>query len=281
MRTGPAAADTLHVVWLTGASCDGCTMAMLGAAEPGLEDLVLGRVPNLPAIGLVHPALAFESGDAYRALLERAVDGTMGRFVLVLEGSVLDESLAGEGSFSRLGTIAERAVTTADWLDRLAPRAEAVVAIGSCATWGGVPAAAGSPTGAGGLEDYLGRDFRSRAGLPVINVPGCAPSGDGFVDTLVYLLLHLLDLVPLELDAERRPRWLYGEPVQPQPPRTDYARVTAPAAAPGAVVACPVPAQGWMHGIGGCASVGGACIGCTGRDFADRYLALARPPVSA
>src|SRR5205823_3141319 len=99
---------------------------------------------NLPPVTLVHPTLSLASGVAYRALLDEAAAGSLGPFVLVLEGSVLDESRAGEGSFSRLGEDAGRPLTIAAWIDRLAPRAEAVVAIGSCATWGGVPAAAGN-----------------------------------------------------------------------------------------------------------------------------------------
>ena len=147
--------DVLHILWMAGASCDGCTMAMLGATAPSLEDLLLGRVPDAPRIALLHPVLALESGAAYRAQLEQAADGNLAPFILVLEGSVLDESRAGAGSFSRLGTSADgQPLTTASWLNRLAPRAEAVVAIGSCATWGGIPAAAGSYTGALGLEAY-------------------------------------------------------------------------------------------------------------------------------
>lgn len=274
---GPAP-EMLSLVWIGGASCDGCTMAVLGASEPSLEDLLLGRVPDAPRITLVHPSLALESGDAYRAQLERAAAGELTPFILVLEGSVLDESLAGSGSFSRMGVDADgRPLTIAAWIDRLAPHAEAVIAIGSCATWGGIPAAAGSPTGAMGLQAYLNGDFRSRAGLPVINVPGCAPSGDAFVETLIYVCLHLAKLVPLELDDERRPRWLYTELTHPLPPRTDYTPAQAYDRASRPVIGCPVPSRGWMKGIGGCAEVGGCCIGCTAPDFADRYLALARP----
>jgi hydrogenase small subunit len=252
-------------------------MATLGASDPGLEDVLLARIPNVPPVTLVHPALALESGDGYRAWLDRAARGELAPFVLVLEGSVLDETRAGEGSFSRLGTEDGRAVTTAAWIDRLASRADAVVAIGSCATWGGIPAAAGSPTGAMGLEDYLGRDFRSGAGLPIINIPGCAPSGEAFVESLISVLLHLARVAPLELDDERRPRWLYCEPAHPVPPRAAYVPAGTYVVKGRPAVGCPVPSQGWMKRLGGCATVGGACIGCTARDFADRYLPLARP----
>jgi hydrogenase small subunit len=277
--------EVLSLVWIGGASCDGCTMAMLGAAEPGIEDLLLGRVPDAPPITLLHPALALESGDDYRAQLNRAASGQLTPFMLILEGSVLDESLAGSGSFSRMGVdVHGGPLTIAAWIDRLASQAEAVIAIGSCATWGGIPAASGSPTGAMGLENYLGRDFRSRANLPVINVPGCAPPGEAFVETLIYVWLHLARLVPLDLDDECRPRWLYNEPAHPLPPRVDYLPAQAYDVSHRPTVGCPVPRQGWMKGVGGCARVGGCCIGCTARDFADRYLALASleaPPPSS
>ncbi len=299
MRSEVSSLEAVYLIWLSGAGCNGCTMAMLGSSEPGIEDLILGNVPDVPRVILVHPDLAMESGDAFLANLEQAAEGNLSPFVLVLEGALADESRAGEGSFSRLGTSVDgRPVTISDWVDRLAPRAEAVIAIGSCASWGGIPAANGNPTGAKGLEDYLGRDFRSRAGLgassweadqtnqpgdagqnglPVINVPGCAPTGEGFIETLIYVFLHLAQLVPLDLDEERRPRWLYSHETYPLPPRVEYPPAVGFDISNRPTVKCPVPVTGWLRSFGGCARVGGSCIGCTERDFADSYLALARP----
>src|SRR5262245_26608931 len=173
-----------YLIWLGGASCDGCTMAALGGAEAVIEDLILGNVPNAPPVTVIHPALAMESGDAYRAYLERAAEGEMSPFILVLEGAVMDESLAGEGTFSRLGEQPDgQPMTMAMWIDRLTARADAVVAIGSCATWGGIPAAAGGVVGAEGLQEDRGGHFHSRGALPVIHVPGWAPLRHGYSKT--------------------------------------------------------------------------------------------------
>ena len=271
----PADDDCAWVVWVSSGGCEGCTMAVLGATAPRLEELLSGHLTHIPRVGLVHPALALDGGDEYLAVLEDAAAGGLGRFLLVVEGSVFDENLAGTGSFSGLGSRDGQPVPVGEWIERLAPAAAAVIAIGTCAAWGGIPAARGSATGATGLGAALGEDFRSRSGLPVVNVPGCAPSGDAFIEVLSYTLLHLGNIVPLDLDDQGRPRWLYSTPVPLQRARRDGAdRATVPVLH----AECPVPAQGWINRLGGCGAVGGSCSGCTRPDFPDRGLALVSAP---
>ena len=84
----------------------------------------------------------------------------------------------------------DQPITTNEWIDRLAPRALAVVACGTCATYGGIHAMQGNPTGAMGLADYLGWDWKSKAGLPIVNVPGCPVQPDNMMETLLTYLLY-------------------------------------------------------------------------------------------
>lgn len=268
-----ATEDRAWVIWLSCGGCEGCTMSVLGATSPRLEELLAGGLTHIPRVEFIHLALSLESGDQYIDGLKRARLGELDPFILVLEGSLFDERLAGDGSFSSLGQVAGHAVLVEDWVAWLAPRAAAVIAIGTCATWGGIPAARGNATGAMGLEAFLGKDFRSRTGLPIVNVPGCAPNGDAFVELLSYVLLHLGGLVPLDLDGLNRPRWLYttSTPLRP-------ARVPNQSWAEGVESAeCSVPVRGWINHIGGCALVGGACNGCTRPDFPDRTLPVIAP----
>ena len=249
-------------------------MAVLGATSPRLEELLAGRLTHVPKVELIHPALALEAGDAYLEDLERARRGELDPYILVVEGSLFDQARAGSGAFSRLGTRNGEPLTVERWVSELAPGAEAVIAIGTCAAWGGIPAARGNPTGAMGLEAYLGRGFHSRGGLPIVNVPGCAPNGDSFVELLSYVLLHLGGLVPLHLDEAGRPRWLYAATTPLRRPRVPYVdrEPVEPLSAD-----CSVPSRGWINHLGGCALVGGTCNGCTRPDFPDRLLPLVVP----
>ena len=107
-----------------------------------------------------------------------------------MEGSIPDETNKQEGYWASFGTDQEtgRPITTCEWIDRLAPKAWAVMAAGTCATYGGIHAMEGNPTGAMGLADYLGWQWRSQPGIPIVCVPGCPVQPDNFMETLLYLL---------------------------------------------------------------------------------------------
>ncbi len=245
-------------------------MSVLGAVSPAIEDLLSGELTDIPSVELIHPVLSLESGARYLTFLEAAARGDGDGFLLVVEGSLFDQRLAGEGSFSGLGERDGQPIPAEEWVCRLASEADAVIAIGTCATSGGIPAAKGNVTGAMGLGALLGREFRSRAGIPIVNVPGCAPNGDAFIEALSHVFLALGGLVPLDLDQLGRPRWLYSEPT----PLQHMVGGSEIDARQSEVAFCPVPERGWINRVGGCAAAGGSCNGCTRPDFPDGPLAL-------
>ncbi len=235
-KAGPATKlgpfERVHVFWLAGMSCDGCSIAVLSATQPSVESLLTGSIPGVPIVYLHHTAIQLEAGDAFVEPMRRAWRGELGDpYVIVYEGSIADESKAGPqgGYWSAVGeeenpaTGGKRQIPSAEWVQRLAPGAAAVIAIGTCATWGGVPAAYGNPTGAMSMMDFLGRDYRSALGLPVVNVPGCSPIGDNFTETVAAILLFLQGIGPSpEFDDLGRPAWLFGETVHRQCLRAGY-----------------------------------------------------------
>lgn len=283
-----------YLIWLAGASCEGCTVAATGGTHPRVEQLLGGAIPGLPKVELIHAMLSTESGGDWMANLFMAERGELDApYIITWEGSVMDESTAGAGFWYGLGEDPRtgRQLTSREWLDRLAPGAAAVIAIGTCASWGGVPAAAGNPTGATSLGDYLGAGYRSTAGVPLVRIPGCAPLGDNYTETAAALLLHLNGLAPPPaLDDNGRPAWLFAETVHAGCARAGYYDDGVFAADAGSesclvelgcwgpVVQCNIAERGMIDGHGGCMSVGGICIGCTMPGFPDRFAPFFAPP---
>jgi len=289
--------DAVHVVWITaGLGCDGDTIAMTAASLPSIEELVAGALPGVPRVILHNPVLAYENGDAFMQSMRDAAAGKLDPFILVIEGSIPNEKNKAEGYWAAIGVDAAtgQPILTCEWIDRLAPRAHAVIAAGTCATYGGVHAMLGNPTGCMGLPDYLGWSFRSAGGVPIVCVPGCPVQPDNFTETLSYLLQQLAGSAPMiPLDEALRPRWLFTQTVHEGCDRGGYyeqadfageyatLKCIVKLGCWGPVVQCNVGKRGWMAGIGGCPNVGGVCIGCTMPGFPDKFMSFMDEPPGA
>jgi hydrogenase small subunit len=152
-----------------------------------------------------------------------------------------------------------------------------------------------NPTGAMGVPDYLGWSWKSKAGLPIVCIPGCPAQPDNMTEVLLYLVLHLGGLAPApELDDQLRPKWLFGRTTHESCNRagfyemgnfaTEYGsdhRCLVKLGCEGPVVKCNVPIRGWINGIGGCPNVGGICMACTMAGFPDKYLPFCEPDAAA
>lgn len=284
----------IHILWITaGLGCDGETVALTAATQPSIEDIVMGNLPGIPKVRLLNPFYSFENADEYIRYLELADKNALNPFILVIEGSIPNEQLLDEGCWAGLGTnkLTGQPIPTCEWIDRLARQAWAVMAVGTCATYGGIHAMEGNSTGAMGLPDYLGWDWKSKAGLPIVCVPGCPTQPDNLTETLLYLLYQSAGRSPMiPLDEQLRPTWLFGETVHEGCDRGGYYEQGQFAEEYGSrlcivklgcwgpVVQCNVPKRGWINGIGGCANVGGICIGCTMPGFPDKFMPFMNQP---
>ncbi len=221
-----SAIPEIHILWLTGGlSCDGDTISITAATQPSIEDVLLGAIPGIPRVHLHNPVLSYENGDEFMKNWFLADEGKLGPFLLVVEGSIPNEKLAGEGYWAAFGNdnTTNQPITSCEWIDRLAPKAWAVVAAGTCAAYGGIHAMAGNPTGCMGLPDYLGWKWRSKAEIPLVCVPGCPVQPDNFMETLLYLLYQAAGIAPMiPLDEQLRPTWLFGSTVHEGCDRAGY-----------------------------------------------------------
>jgi hydrogenase small subunit len=137
-----------------------------------------------------------------------------------------------------------------------------------------------------GLADYLGWDFHSAGGIPIVNIPGCPAQPDNMTEMLMHLVFALAGMAPVpELDEAGRPVTLFGRTAHESCNRaafyesgnfaTEYGsdhRCLVKLGCKGPVVKCNVPLRGWQSGVGGCPNVGGICMACTMPGFPDKYM---------
>ena len=162
------------VVWLHGGACNGNTQSFLNAEEPTVVDLVTDF-----GIDIIyhHWCIPLMGEQAKSTLLKVLADG--GPDIFVMEGTVIQ----GPNGSGRYDMFLGRPMT--EWVRDYAAAAKFTVAIGDCACWGGIPATKPNPTDSVGLQylkgqhgGFLGKNYRSKAGLPVINIPGCPAHPD-------------------------------------------------------------------------------------------------------
>jgi uptake hydrogenase small subunit len=180
-------------------------MSFLNAEEPSVCDLVTDFGINL----LWHPSLGLELGDNLRRLLRSIASGEVPLDILVFEGTVI-RAPNGTGEWNRF---AGRPML--EWVRVLAQVAKYTIAIGDCASWGGIPATEPNPTDSIGLQflkanhgGFLGRDYRSKTGLPVINIPGCPAHPDWITQVLVAVATGTA--TELSLDDLQRPKTFFS-----------------------------------------------------------------------
>lgn len=251
-----------NVVWLQLQECTGCSESALRSGGTTVEELVL----SLTSVNYFELLMAPSGHAAEEVLAETNKEP----HILVVNGSIPTK----DGGI--YGTIGGK--TMEQILRESAENATAILAVGACAVWGSVQASKPNPTGAVGVDEII-------TDKPVINVAGCPPIGEVITAAITYLLTH--DDLP-ELDNEGRPKFAYDQRIHDSCPRRahfdagQFVRTFDDEAArsgwclyemgcKGPSTFSPCPIIQWNMGTSWPIGAGHPCIGCTEKDFFDRF----------
>ena len=193
-----APAQRPPVIWLHFAECTGCSEAVLRSQYPFIDELLLEIVSME-----YHETIMAAAGQQAEEQLHDAVKKYEGKFICVVEGAVATKY---DGAYGKIG-----GRTFLEVAQEVCPKAAAVIAIGACATFGGVQAAKPNPGGYKSVGEAIG--------IKTVNIAGCPPNPVNFVGTVVnYLLLGKLPA----LDDLGRPLFAYGKSIHDQCPRRSH-----------------------------------------------------------
>lgn len=181
--------NRIPIIWIELQDCAGNSEAILRSDAPTIDELLLETI-SLE----FNETIMAAAGHAAEEHLEEAMATFKGKYLCVVEGSI---PLAMDGLY---GTIGAHAETFEEHLLRVAKESAAVVAVGTCATFGGVPAASPNPTGAVGVQDIV-------RGKPIINIPACPANPANITGTILHFVLT--GQIP-ELDHLNRPKFAFG-----------------------------------------------------------------------
>lgn len=175
------------VIWLSFSECTGCVESLLRSNHPSLEHLILDLI-SLD----YSETLSAAAGHQAEAAKVKSILENKGKFIMVVDGAVPTKD---NGIYCKIA-----GKTALQILNETAPHAAAIVAMGSCSSWGGIAAAAPNPTEAKGIPELL-------TGKTVITIPGCPPNPYNLLTTI----LHYVTFKKLpELDQLGRPKFAYS-----------------------------------------------------------------------
>ncbi len=260
------------VIWLQGASCTGCSVSALNAVSPRIQNLLIDELVPGKHINLrFHMTIMAGQGESVIEVLRDTQKQMKGEYVLIVEGAIPTSSNGIYGTISEEGGKAE---TILSRVENLGKDALLTIALGSCAAYGGIPAAKPNPTGCKGVKEIFENKYIK---TPVINLPGCPTHPDWLMGTISGILLG----TPFNLDDINRPKLFYGELIHencPRRPDFDKGKFAEKLSEPGCLykVGCKghytyadCSLRQWNNGLNWCVKAGSPCLGCVEPGFPD------------
>jgi hydrogenase small subunit len=265
----------IPAVWISAGACGGCAVSMLNTVAPSIKNILIDEVIPGNHISLKFQLnIAAGSGEQVIKAIEDVGKKEKGKFVLIVDGVV---STADNGIYCTLGERGDQLIPVLEWVLKLGKQALAVIALGTCSAFGGIPGAKPNPTGVKKLMDIF---KENSVNTPLINVPGCPPHPDWFVGTVAKVLLAGLPK-PGDLDDWLRPKEFYGMLIHENCQRRPYfdeGKFAKKFGDPGCLyeLGCkgPItyadcPIRQWNNGVNWCIRSGMGCQGCTQPEFPD------------
>ncbi len=261
------------LLWLAASSCTGCSISLLNSASPTIKNILIDQIiPGVHINLCFHQTIMAGAGEQVVQVLEDTARAKKGNYVLVVDGSIPSGASA---VYCVMGERNGKSVTIEDRLGELAQDALAVLAVGTCASFGGIPAAAPNPSNAQPIKKVLEDKGINK---PLINIPGCPPHPDWFVGTVASILLKGLPKAE-ELDDNLRPLAFYGKLIHENCPRRAYFDEGKFAKKPGdegclyelgckgPITYADCPIRRWNNGTNWVIGAGSPCLGCTQPEF--------------
>ncbi len=266
----------LPVIYLQTAACSGCVVSMLNTASPTIKNVLIDQiVPGVHVNLRFHPVIMAAAGELAIKAMEDTAREKKGSYVLVVDGAI---PTATDAIYGAIGERNGKPVKMSDRVTELARDALAVVALGTCAAFGGISAAAPNPSGCQPVKKFL--DSRGIA-RPLVNVSGCPPHPDWFFGTVASVVLNGLPK-PEDLDDNLRPLAFYGKLIHENCPRRAYFGEGKFAKKPGdegclyelgckgPITYADCPTRHWNNGTNWVIGAGAPCNGCTQPEFPDQ-----------
>ena len=266
----------LPVVYLQAAACSGCAVSLLNTASPTIKNVLIDQIAPGVHINLrFHPVVMAAAGDMALQVVEDTAKQKKGGYVLVVEGAV---PMATDAVYGAVGERNGKPVTMLQRVTELAQDALAVIALGTCASFGGIPAAKPNPTNCQPVSKVLEAKGIKK---PLINIPGCPPHPDWFVGTVAGVILKGLPTAD-DLDDLLRPKAFYGKLIHENCPRRAYFDEGKFAkkfgdegclyelGCKGPITYADCPLRKWNNGTNWVIGAGAPCNGCTQPEFPDQ-----------
>ncbi|MFC2062717.1 hydrogenase small subunit [Chloroflexota bacterium] len=269
-------AKEIPVVWLAASACTGCSISLLNSASPKIKNILVDQIIPEVHINLrFHQTIMAGSGEQVIAVLESTAAKKKGSYLLVVDGAI---PMATDAIYCAMGERKGKPVSIADRFIELARNALEIVAMGTCAAFGGIPAAEPNPTNCQPLSKVLEANGIKK---PLINIPGCPPHPDWFVGTVASILLNGLPKAE-DLDDNLRPLAFYGKLIHENCPRRAYFDEGKFAkkfgdegclyelGCKGPITYADCPLRRWNNGTNWVIGAGAPCNGCTQPEFPDQ-----------